>query len=344
MGKIDRSNYEVYFIDYIDGNLAADRIDDFLEFLKQNPDLKDELQLAAQDPLRLPDETISYRGKDSLLKNELTGSSAFDYRAIAWMEGDLTGEEKAGFEKELQDDLQKQNAFNLIKCLRLRPQPAISFPGKSSLLKNRSRGFLIWPARIAAILALGLLTWAIIPGVRQQPVSKHTPAISENKEPGHALQEPVPAPEKIQRPKKTTPSLLPVKSKASAPVNTPQQAVRTDVTSHPHETEIMAALEPIEATPVVSDPAMAIKLKAAAGEPHEKPEYTRLTDYLAQKLLAVPEGGELSLAGLASAGLQMAEQVSGNRLNVEKSDEGKIAEISLNTRLIGFSIPIKKNR
>lgn len=42
--KISRSNYEIFFLDYLDGTLSANRVDDFLDFLKNNPDLADELK------------------------------------------------------------------------------------------------------------------------------------------------------------------------------------------------------------------------------------------------------------------------------------------------------------
>ena len=43
--KITRDNYESFFIDYIEGNLPENMIDQFLDFLNQNPDLKEELHL-----------------------------------------------------------------------------------------------------------------------------------------------------------------------------------------------------------------------------------------------------------------------------------------------------------
>ena len=41
--KINRNNYEVFFMDYLDGNLDESVVNDFIEFLQKNPDLKEEL-------------------------------------------------------------------------------------------------------------------------------------------------------------------------------------------------------------------------------------------------------------------------------------------------------------
>ena len=41
--KINRNNYEMYFIDYLDGVLSPDLVSELLLFLDENPDLKEEL-------------------------------------------------------------------------------------------------------------------------------------------------------------------------------------------------------------------------------------------------------------------------------------------------------------
>ncbi|MEL7585822.1 MAG: hypothetical protein AAGU19_03840 [Prolixibacteraceae bacterium] len=342
MGKIDRSNYEIHFIDYIDGNLAVDRIDEFLEFLDKNPDLKEELQIAGQNAIRLPDEKTEYNGKDSLLKDELTGCTFFDYRAIASIEGDLTDDERSAFAEELRENVQKQKDFNLMKRLRLRPQPTISFPDKSSLLKNSRPAVVIWSARIAAILVLGLLIWTTFPDGRQQPAPQQTNAISANKESGPGFQKPLGTEQKEQ----SLPEKVLLKPSTGSPHHFPEKTIpRKEPADRPREAEIMAELAPRELIPFAPAPVETkTKLTARTGESREKAEYTKLTDYIAQKLLDIPKDEDVTLASLAGAGLRIAGEVSGNRLSVEKSDEGKISEISLNTRLIGFSIPIKKNR
>ena len=47
--KINRNNYEAFFIDYLEGNLDEKMVDDFIEFLQQNPDLKEELSVMRFD-------------------------------------------------------------------------------------------------------------------------------------------------------------------------------------------------------------------------------------------------------------------------------------------------------
>ena len=41
--QIDRSNYEIWFIDWLDGNLNSLQVEQLKLFLDQNPDLREEL-------------------------------------------------------------------------------------------------------------------------------------------------------------------------------------------------------------------------------------------------------------------------------------------------------------
>ena len=39
---LSRSNYEIYFLDYYEGNLTESQRRELMSFLEQNPDLKEE--------------------------------------------------------------------------------------------------------------------------------------------------------------------------------------------------------------------------------------------------------------------------------------------------------------
>jgi len=41
--QIDRNNYESYFLDFLEGRLSEQEIDNLLTFLRNNPDLEDRL-------------------------------------------------------------------------------------------------------------------------------------------------------------------------------------------------------------------------------------------------------------------------------------------------------------
>jgi len=348
--QIDRTNYGVYFLDYIDGTLAVDLIDEFLGFLESNPDLKEELLAVSQNPVRLTGENIIFEGKKDLLKNELTGSSDFDYRAIACMEGDLTEKEKALFYQELQKNTQKQTDFDLIKSLRIKPRLDIVFPGKDKLLKKQKKaGLWIWAGPVAAVLTLVFLIRMLSPTDQVETLSSQkTPVVARNTPPKGKLEKPLPSDEKQQPPVNLSKGAATMTAVSKQVVS--GQSIHTILPGTEEapvpalKEEPMKTLQPIsiEAIPVQTEKIS--RLPKAGGEQRNEIQYTKLTDYLAQKLLDVPKGEPVTLASIARVGLEAAENISNRKLSIEKTKEGRIEEINFNSMLFGFSIPVKKNK
>lgn len=84
--KIDRSNYEVFFLDYIEGNLSPELVAELHVFLALNPDLDEELRGLDQSVLFNSDEVFDL--KDSLKKSELPVSQEeLDEMLISELDG-----------------------------------------------------------------------------------------------------------------------------------------------------------------------------------------------------------------------------------------------------------------
>jgi hypothetical protein len=153
--RINRNNYESYFIDYLEGNLDEKIMDDFLEFLQQNPDLKEELLLA--EPVSLPAESISFKKKKTLYKQTLDSEKEFNSFAVAYLENDLSSEEVAEFESYISVHPEKKKDLELFAKTKLTPDLAVVFNKKKKLYKKSSgRTVLLWSVRIAAVLILGV--------------------------------------------------------------------------------------------------------------------------------------------------------------------------------------------
>mgnify|MGYP006285166721 FL=1 len=113
MKTINRHNYEAFFLDYLEGNLPASRTDELISFLRDNPDLQEELQNWEEVVLQ-PDEQLSMAEKDRLKKQPiLPGENHFDELCIARMEGDLSATETQAFENYLKANPERQHEFNL---------------------------------------------------------------------------------------------------------------------------------------------------------------------------------------------------------------------------------------
>jgi len=131
--KITRHNYETYLIDYLDGNLSSEIVQELLLFLEENPDIKNEFENI--DQVSLAGEAYKMPGKHNLKKNE-TAIPEFDSRCIACLEGDLDASEKSAFEKEILQSEKNSNTFKLYSLAKLKPDHRIVFPDKESLKRQ----------------------------------------------------------------------------------------------------------------------------------------------------------------------------------------------------------------
>ena len=137
--RIDRNNYEEFFILYLDQELAQkDRLA-VESFVEQNPDLKEELELLSQFRLQ-PDEEISFPDKSVLFKNgELSAENM-----LLYLDGELSPEESRETKKAIEADEILGKEFSLLKQTKLEAEE-IRFPDKSILYRHTA------PARIISI-------------------------------------------------------------------------------------------------------------------------------------------------------------------------------------------------
>jgi hypothetical protein len=61
METLTRNNYEIWFVDYLDGKLGNEQLDTLLDFLEQNPDLKQELLGVSDFRLEAGTESLDQR-------------------------------------------------------------------------------------------------------------------------------------------------------------------------------------------------------------------------------------------------------------------------------------------
>ena len=109
---ITKENYEIYFLDYLEGNLHVDLVDEFIEFLQQNPDLKAELE--AFQMHHVPDEKIKFPAKEMLFKSRFDSDKEFNYSAIGMLENELPENELEDFLNYLAQNPEKEKRTGTI--------------------------------------------------------------------------------------------------------------------------------------------------------------------------------------------------------------------------------------
>ena len=125
---ITRDNYEIYVIDYLDGNLSDEDQKDLMKFLARNIDLKEEFELMKD--FQMPESEVVFENKTSLkreLKDQTVDESNIDEWSIASIENDLTKEEQDKFESEIEGREEFQQIYALYQQTKLSAEN-IPFP------------------------------------------------------------------------------------------------------------------------------------------------------------------------------------------------------------------------
>jgi hypothetical protein len=153
---ITRENYEVFYIDFLDGNLSEEMETAFLSFLEANPDLQLEEALPALNP---SDESLSAFEKQLLKKEEhkplIISMETIEYALVAQLEGQLTKDE----EKNLQLWLMNHPAYQTEQALYAKTVLAastISFENKKDLYQH-TRIIPLWLSTSAAAASVALI-------------------------------------------------------------------------------------------------------------------------------------------------------------------------------------------
>ncbi len=157
---ISKENYEIWMIDYLDGNLSGENLTLFLQFLEEHPELKSELEDLNKTILR-PDNSISF-DKDDLLKTEADEIEIPfpDYIAIKEVEEGLNQEELLWKEMYINEDKNNHILFEDYKKTILRTIHSISYPTKNTLKRVKIVPYLtikkLEQFGIAATIAIGI--------------------------------------------------------------------------------------------------------------------------------------------------------------------------------------------
>jgi hypothetical protein len=174
---INSDNYEVFFMDYLDGKLSDDQKSELMGFLSCNPELQRELEMAGDMKIE-PLENISYSGKISLFRapEPFTAISETDYLLIKEAEEGLTENETMRLNRFLSISPTLYQDRELIKKTFLKPGNLI-YASQQSLHRHTFTTWL-WPVlkgAAAAILIFALFNYkdsTILPQHDQMAVSE----------------------------------------------------------------------------------------------------------------------------------------------------------------------------
>lgn len=174
MEKINKHNYEAYFLDYLEGNLSAEEKHDLLLFLEANPELKVALDLNLEEvSLKAPDAIFDSKAKLKVEDDSLLNLNT----AETWMLESVEGNLSASKQQELEDFIRKhqlEKTYTAYRSTVLKPDLTEVF-GANEKLKVGTGLVIPLYARVAAIAAVAVLLIGI---ALNQPGKTTTQAVS----------------------------------------------------------------------------------------------------------------------------------------------------------------------
>ncbi len=159
--QINRSNYEIWFIDWLDGNLNNIQVETLIQFLKENPDLKEEFDELSSIRLK-PSEKILYNKNHLKKSTENITDSQFEFMCIAFLENDLSAEQCSELKEIVERDTDKKRIFELFQKTKFTPT-LVSCKGKNSLIRRtigqNARKFSVIGLSAAAIIIFAIIAF-----------------------------------------------------------------------------------------------------------------------------------------------------------------------------------------
>jgi len=162
---INRLNYELFLVDYLDGKLDPFLVAELLIFLEQNPDIKEEYD-GIQNSV-LEKEAITFPNKSILKKKSFSKNGIDDelaYLCISSVENLLSEEEQNLLNKKIYDDVSLKKELLLFDKTVTVADQSIIFKSKSRLKRTsivpiRQSSYKVYVGVAASIaLLIGMFT------------------------------------------------------------------------------------------------------------------------------------------------------------------------------------------
>ena len=362
--RINRNNYELFFMDYLDGNLSDRDIRMLEDFLLINPDLRTELE--DTEKISLSPEHIVFNHKDLLIKPDLTlpvCKNNFEDFCIAGSEGDLNEPQLDALNQFISGKPEYEKEYKLYKQLHLFPDKNISFPGKVYLKKHT----ILFPRKILypVLSVAAAVTFILIIYLRRENISENMKSVTADL-PASQVSEPSAVNKADSDIKNVTKSNQPeIRIVAALTFSSPKENKQTqdlersefsendnfgNIKSEPLPTQSFNSTFEIKLPPIVEIQGKIPSLQdgiltyVPGAKKNEAAEYLNLTEYarkqLATRILGTKDPGNtpLTVWQIADAGINGINKLTGSEMKLQKrtDENGSITAYSFNSKLLSF--------
>lgn len=359
--NIDRSNYEVWFIDWLDGNLNSFQTKELKNFLDLNPDLKEEFNDLSIIPIVSPEN--QYPNKDVLKRSaEEISESQFAYLCAAYIERDLSDLQRTEVDEIIAKDPEKKRVFEQINKTQLSP-PSIKYKFKKQLLKRTPAQKIIRLSVIglssAAAIALIIATYIILPRNLQNNINTEALVTVPDRNPELPIENNIAL---VQSSEKEQPEVA-KKTENKLITNNSNQiqsliAVRVENNLQDQEVSLsndigVEKIKGIEFKGLdrskITDELALSYIDILDEEPDN--ERSRIGKYIAktfrEKVLKekTPQDSPLKAYEIAEAGVTGINKIFGWEMALDKRNDenGDLKSVYFSSRIIKFNAPVKKS-
>lgn len=168
--NINRNNYEEFFLLYADGELSAKEKQAVEQFIKDNPDVANELKMLMQT--KFDNDGIVFTDKNLLYKTDDAAINLNNYEEyfLLYVDDELSDAEKNKVETFVLQHPQVQKDFIVLKQTKSETDTII-FPDKKLLYRKKEKPVIYFSfvrmAVAAAFVGLLFLVWGIIPSTNK---------------------------------------------------------------------------------------------------------------------------------------------------------------------------------
>ncbi len=156
---INRENYEIWFLDYFEGDLSEEDIRILYDFLDKNPELKEEFD--DFELLTLDAGKATFNKKDNLKQNlnidTIADLDEFETLAVKDLEGEINKTEKAELNSILRFSEEKNKEFLAFNHTILKPEKDLIYKNKRSLKRKTDIVVPMWVKIVTSVAAVLLL-------------------------------------------------------------------------------------------------------------------------------------------------------------------------------------------
>jgi len=353
MIEINRNNYESYFVDYLEGNLDEKLVNDFIEFLQQNQDLKEEL--AIFETVSVEPENISFNKKENLYKEKYDSEKKFNNAAIASIENEISEKEKIEFDNYISTHPEKQKEIAIFGQTKLLPDKSIIFNKKNILYRySIGKSVLLWSGRVAAVLVLVFAFFALFDKPSNEIIPDNKIALLEDKtnkkEINSSEKKLTPAIKKSDTKELQKNNAKPKVEKIK-PQPKPKKSVRESTQGRLKHEDLVLNRIPLEVPNELKRITASVNIKlpetslATIKRVNPGVEQNIYEERLLADIVKKKTGiDKFQFNKITKAGLNLVSNISKEKFNYEINEDGKITEYNYDSRLLAFSIPSKNER